>query len=147
MLSHLKFVAVIAIGALLLMGCKQKGCTDPFAVNYSEDAEKSDGSCVFEGRVQIWFTASTATDLVNASVPNVDIVIDGVMEGSVGMTQSSVDEPVCGSGEGFLAYVDLVDKDLQTLPYVIYKSGTTDIIQSGNVAVTGNQCQWIQLTY
>lgn len=129
------------------MGCKQKGCTDPFAVNYSEDAEKDDASCSFEGRVQIWFNAVTATDLVNASVPNVDIVINSVFEGSVGMTQSSVVEPDCDGSEGFLAYVDLTDTKQQTLPYVIYKSGTTEIIQSGNVVVSANQCQWIQLTY
>ena len=130
-----------------LVSCKQEGCMDPFALNYSPDAEKDDGTCVFEGRVKVWFTSVTATDLVNASVPSVDIVINGVNEGSVGMTQFSVTEPECSSAEGFLAYVDMDYIGTQSFPYVIYKSGTTEIIQSGNVALTANNCQWIQLTF
>ena len=94
---------------------------DPFALNYSPDAEKDDGTCVFEGRVKVWFTSVTATDLVNASVPSVDIVINGVNEGSVGMTQFSVTEPECSSAEGFLAYVDMDYIGTQSFPYVIYQ--------------------------
>lgn len=138
-------VALTLVGALF--SCKKEGCTEPFAVNYSDDAEKDDGSCVFEGRVMVWFNSVTATDLVNASIPNVDIVIDGVMEGSIGMTQFSVGEPACGSGDGFLAYVDMETLGTKTYSYVIYKGGTTEIVQSGNVGVTANNCQWIELIY
>lgn len=139
-------IAILCV-LMTLSACKQEGCTDPFAVNYSSDAEKDDSSCIFEGRVVFWFTASTATDLVTASVPNVDFVVNGIMEGSVSMTESSVVEPGCASNEGFLAYIDLTDSENQTLPYVIYKGGTNDIIQSGNVAVFANQCRAVELTY
>jgi hypothetical protein len=141
-----KLVAILCV-LMTLSSCKKEGCTDAFAVNYSSEAEKDDSSCIFEGRVVFWFTASTATDLVNASVPNVDFVVNGITEGNISMTESSVVEPGCTSGEGFLAYVDLTDSENQTLPYVIYKGGTNDIIQSGNVAVFANQCRAVELSY
>ncbi|MBD3636994.1 MAG: hypothetical protein HUJ25_06575 [Crocinitomicaceae bacterium] len=34
-------------GILVITSCKQKGCTDPLAENYSSEAEKDDGSCTF----------------------------------------------------------------------------------------------------
>ncbi|MCR9173172.1 MAG: hypothetical protein NXI10_11795 [bacterium] len=143
----MKLILATIACSVVLFSCKEEGCTDPFAINYSADAEKDDGSCVLEGRVLVWFNAATATDLVNASIPNVDIVINGVMEGSIGMTESSVTEPACGDGEGFLAYIDMSDTYTQTMPYVIYKGGTTEIVQSGNVGVKANQCEHIELTY
>ena len=133
--------------SLFFSSCKQEGCTDPLAINYDADAEKDNNTCVFEGRVVIWFTSVTATNLVNASISNVDIEINGIMEGSMGMTQFSIYEPPCGSNEGYMATVDMELIGTQTFPYVIYKGGTSEIIQSGNVAVKSNQCQWIELTY
>lgn len=146
-INSMKKIILFVVCALGFLSCKQEGCTDPFALNYSPDAEKNNGTCVYEGRVMVWFNSVTATDLVNASIPSVDIVINGEMEGSVGMTQFSVGEPECGGNEGFLAYVDMTSLGTQSFPYFIYKSGTTDIIKSGNVAVTANNCQWIELTY
>lgn len=34
--------------ALTTVSCNKKGCTDPTATNYSEDAKKEDGSCTYE---------------------------------------------------------------------------------------------------
>lgn len=42
-----KLLFVAAIGSLALVACKKKGCTDPAAVNYSTEAAKDDGSCVY----------------------------------------------------------------------------------------------------
>jgi len=142
-----QFITAVLFVPLFFSSCKQEGCTDPFAINYDAEAGKDNGTCVFEGRVVIWFTSVTATNLVNASIPEVDIKINGIMEGSMGMTQFSIYEPPCGSNEGYMATVDMDKLGSQTLPYVIYEGGTSNIIQSGNVVVNSNQCQWIELTY
>jgi hypothetical protein len=34
--------------SLLIIGCKEEGCTDSSAINYNTDAKKDDGSCEYE---------------------------------------------------------------------------------------------------
>jgi hypothetical protein len=38
---------ILSATALIAVSCKKKGCTDPTAINYSEEAKKDDGSCSF----------------------------------------------------------------------------------------------------
>lgn len=42
-----KSILVLAMVALFLFSCKKEGCTDPTALNYSEEAKKDDGSCKY----------------------------------------------------------------------------------------------------
>lgn len=42
---------LFVVGALSLNSCNKKGCTDPLADNYSEEAKKDDGSCTFSDQV------------------------------------------------------------------------------------------------
>lgn len=39
-------IIALATGMASLTACKKEGCTDPTAVNYSEEAKKDDGSCI-----------------------------------------------------------------------------------------------------
>ncbi len=50
MKKQIKFGAVLLAVALTAgtTSCKKKGCTDPLANNYSEEAKKDDGSCTYD---------------------------------------------------------------------------------------------------
>lgn len=37
----------LTFGALVLVSCKKEGCTDDTAINYSDNAKKDDGSCLY----------------------------------------------------------------------------------------------------
>lgn len=77
--KNLSFTLIaICIGAMTLSSCKKKGCIDPTATNYNENAKKDDGSCTYAEPVpdpvpSIPFTAKVdgvefIEDNLNASV-------------------------------------------------------------------------------
>lgn len=66
-MKKLKMLLIaLPISLLLMSSCKQKGCTDPDAVNYSSYAEKSDYSCKYAYLTKVSVSTSfglTAPDL------------------------------------------------------------------------------------
>ena len=42
-----KIIYGVLAFSLMTFSCKKKGCTDSEATNYSAEAKKDDGSCVF----------------------------------------------------------------------------------------------------
>lgn len=68
----MKTINIFLISALtigLATSCKKKGCTDPTAENYSQEAEKDDGSCTYptEGTITLNFTHNVNGSNVTAS--------------------------------------------------------------------------------
>ena len=43
-----KLALVFLVLAMVVVGCKKKGCTDPNATNYDSKAKKDNGSCIIE---------------------------------------------------------------------------------------------------
>lgn len=60
MRTHTLLIILIA-AATVISGCRKKGCTDPQAQNYSEDAKKDDGSCEYS------YTVPTVYNFDNVS--------------------------------------------------------------------------------
>lgn len=48
MKNTLLYTSLFALLALTAVSCKKKGCTDPAALNYNENATKDGGSCIFD---------------------------------------------------------------------------------------------------
>lgn len=47
-----KLLSLILIASLVLVSCKKEGCTDSQATNYNPDAEKNDGTCLYDEEPQ-----------------------------------------------------------------------------------------------
>jgi len=43
-----KIMLILAIGSFAFVSCKKNGCTDETAINYSDNAKKDDGSCLYD---------------------------------------------------------------------------------------------------
>ena len=69
--SNIKIIAIAFIVILSVTSCKKKGCTDPEAYNYSDEAKKDDGSCSDEAPYSIpsayVFTDASGNNTVNYS--------------------------------------------------------------------------------
>ena len=58
-----KILLTLSLVLPLTMSCTKKGCTDPLAINYSESAQKNDGSCEYE---------ETSTNIIKSGFINSD---------------------------------------------------------------------------
>ena len=66
--SNIKIIAIAFLAILSVTSCKKKGCTDPEAYNYSDEAKKDDGSCSYEAPYTIPTTYSFTDASVNTTV-------------------------------------------------------------------------------
>ena len=44
----MKKILVLLCLPILFLGCKKEGCTDVYATNYSPEAKRNDGSCIYQ---------------------------------------------------------------------------------------------------
>jgi len=68
---NIKLIAIAVFAIVSVTSCKKKGCTDPEAYNYSDEAKKDDGSCSYEAPYTIpttySFTDASGNSTVNFS--------------------------------------------------------------------------------
>ena len=68
---NIKVIAIALLAIVSVTSCKKKGCTDPAAYNYSDEAKKDDGSCSYEAPYTIpttySFTDASGNTTVNFS--------------------------------------------------------------------------------
>lgn len=69
--TNIKIFVVAFLALTSITSCKKKGCTDPEAYNYSEDAKKDDGSCSYDAPYTIpttyLFNDASGNNTVNYS--------------------------------------------------------------------------------
>ncbi len=70
----LAFFTVTLVGSCT----KNKGCMDPYAINYSPDAENDDDSCEYYGNVVFWLNR-------DPGLGNINIYVDDKYKGKITM--------------------------------------------------------------
>jgi len=80
--SFILLAVTISVATVFTTSCQKKGCTDPEALNYSEEAEKDDGSCTYEGGAVFWYDETTANGLVNDGATSLTYYVDDKIIGS-----------------------------------------------------------------
>jgi len=95
--SSLILLAItLSIANVFTTSCKKKGCTDPEAMNYSEEAEKDDGSCSYEGGMVFWYDEATSAQLVSDGAITMTFYVDGKEIGSSDADLYWTGPPDCG---------------------------------------------------
>ena len=94
--SFILLVVALGIATVFITSCQKKGCTDPEAINYSEEAEKDDGSCSYEGAMVFYYDEATAAQLEHDGAITMTYYVDGKEIGSSDADIYWTGAPECG---------------------------------------------------
>ena len=126
-------LVVTTLLILILMvgvgGCaKERGCTDPAAVNYNPNAQVDNNTCRYSGSVIFW-TASNSLGTITVNISNLQSTITSYLTGGV---------PTCG-------FTGCATFDLTPGTYAYTATSQSGANWNGDVTITINGCQPIQL--
>ncbi len=65
-----------------LFACEKKGCTNRYALNYNNEAEKNDASCIYEDATVLFYTNKADFE------PDYEVYIQGVLMGIIQRTDN-----------------------------------------------------------
>jgi hypothetical protein len=94
--SVILLALLLSVAAVFTTSCKKKGCTNPEAINYSEEAEKDDGSCSYGGGMVFFYDEATAAQLVQDGAITMTYYVDGKEIGSSDAALYWTGPPDCG---------------------------------------------------
>jgi hypothetical protein len=142
-----KLYLILSIATLSTMvSCKkEEGCTDKNATNYSESAEKDNGSCSYKGTIVFWYNGSTSEYLYNLSSESLTFYVGGNVVGSTAATQYWTGAPSCGANASITVERDLGTSKSKSYSYEVVDNDGYQV-WAGNVEFEANTCTAIQLT-
>jgi hypothetical protein len=142
------FFALIVLTLASLQSCKkEEGCTDKSASNYSETAEKDDGSCKYKGSVVFWYNQATSNYLTS-DPPSQSLVfyVDGAVVGSTAANVYWNSAPTCGTNGSITVEKDLGTSKSKSYAYRVLDNNGWEL-WSDNVVFEANTCFELELSY
>jgi hypothetical protein len=143
-MKNLFALTLLITCVLFTPGCRRSGCTDPDSINYDDKAKTNDNSCEYEGDVLFWYGQSAADKNIADGITSLTFYLDGQVIGSSAGNVYWTNSPNCGESGSITASKKLGFSKEKNYKYEV-KDQDGDIVWSGNVTLTGNKCQPIQL--
>lgn len=133
--------------SLVLISCKEEGCTDPDAINFNEDAGKDDSSCQFVGYVSFYLDEEVMLSLEQSEISTLLYFLDNTFIDAQPIDIFLNDEPhVCGLSGMVNTSIDLGTSASKTVEYRIKDQWGTTIF-FGELDLTSNQCEIFPVGY
>ena len=114
--SILTFFLYLPILCLAILSCKKQGCTDPYSINYNDDAKKDNGSCEYGSNCLYETLNKSFTELDLGHINNFDLFFMNINEDSdsliIDLNCDGVNDlSIFGQSEYFL-YSDDINTDV-----------------------------------
>ena len=84
--SILTFFIYLPILCLAILSCKKQGCTDPYSINYNDDAKKDNGSCEYISNCLYRTLNKSFTELDLGDINNCDLFFMNINDDSDSLT-------------------------------------------------------------
>ena len=144
-MKNVNFILGFALLSMVAISCKkEEGCTDKSASNFSETAEKDDGSCKYKGSVVFWYDALTALLMSAEGIESLTFYVDGAIVGSTAASVYWDSAPSCGANGTITVEKDLGASKSKSFTYSIVDN-FDDEIWGGTSSFEANTCKKLVL--
>jgi len=139
------FLLFLAIPfALLLTGCKKQGCVDPKATNYSDAANKDDGSCTYSETLIFWQDLTAANSWAPLGVTSLKFYVNGQYIGSCLAAEYMTGIPSCTQQGQSSLTIDF-GKNTSANVQVTVKDQTDYVWYNEQITVIAGSCNYYQV--
>jgi hypothetical protein len=137
---------IIAFTSVLLMSsCTKQGCIDSTAANYNSKANSSDNSCIYEEKLILWQSQTSAQDWLSTDVTVLKYYVDGQYVGSHAASEYTTAAPTCTSGASQLNTTISLGSSKTKIIQLEAKDQDNVSIGVESVTITAGTCNIIEL--
>lgn len=141
-----QILGITMLAALTLFSsCKEQGCTDVFADNYSASAEENDGSCIYGVDLVFYFNDSRAEDYYDGGAFSpIHVEVNGTDVGEANWFNTYEEAPPCETAIDVVNYRLEMSSKFETVEFRFVDAMGNEISsKSESIAISDGECQAI----
>lgn len=136
---------VLPMFVLAVAACKKEGCRDTLASNYDGTAEKDNGSCLFESKLQFWQDESANNGLLANGSEMLYYYVDDELLGSTTTATFYDTVPDCETEIASQFTINLGTSKAKISTFQV-KDETDSVFWSGTINLFAADCKSYQLS-
>ena len=144
--AKILLILTVAAFTFSISGCKTEGCMDMDSVNYDAGADIDDGSCLYEGKVVLWYNEATSKALIADGATTLTVKLNGTPAGNTATSMFWTANVECGADGTLSITEDLGNVKTQSFSYTV-EDQTGWEYWSGTLNFNANTCYASELAW